>query len=106
MSNFSIGLSGLNAAQKALDIIGNNIANAATEGYHRQRIELSPAYSTYTGGILLGGGVDFEGVTRVMDGLLEQEILRQASSLEHVSQEHTTLRMVEMHSESFPAAAV
>jgi len=95
MSNFSIGMSGLDAAQRALDVIGNNIANAATEGYHRQRIELSPAYSTNIGGVFLGGGVDFEGVTRVMDGLLEQEILRQASSLEHVSQEDTTLRMVE-----------
>ena len=36
MDSFSIGLSGLDAAQKALDTIGNNIANAATEGYHRQ----------------------------------------------------------------------
>ena len=45
MDSYSIGLSGLGAAQKALDVIGNNIANAATEGYHRQRIELAPAYS-------------------------------------------------------------
>jgi len=95
MSNFSIGLSGLNVAQRALDVIGNNIANAATEGYHRQRAELRPAYCTYYGGILLGGGVDFEGVTRLMNGLLEQEILKQSSSLEHVVQEHTTLQIVE-----------
>jgi len=95
MSNFSIGLSGLNAAQRALDVIGNNIANAATEGYHRQRIELSPAYSTETDGILLGGGVDVEGITRLINGLLEQEILKQSSSLEHVTQEHTTLQIVE-----------
>ena len=46
MSDFNIGLSGLDAAQKALDVIGNNIANAATEGYHRQRIDFSPAYSS------------------------------------------------------------
>ena len=37
MSNFSIGLSGIDAAKKALDIVGNNMANAATEGYHRQQ---------------------------------------------------------------------
>ena len=30
MANFSIGLSGLDAAKRALDVIGNNIANAAT----------------------------------------------------------------------------
>ncbi|MHC4554620.1 MAG: flagellar basal body protein, partial [Planctomycetota bacterium] len=32
MAGYEIGISGLHAAQKALDIIGNNIANAATEG--------------------------------------------------------------------------
>ena len=49
-------LSGLDAAQKALDVIGNNISNAATEGYHRQRINLSPAYSSQLGSVILGGG--------------------------------------------------
>ncbi len=95
MSNYSIGISGLNAAQKALDIIGNNIANAATEGYHRQRLNLTPAYSSQSGPVLLGGGVNVTSVTRIIDGLLEQEILRQQSSLEQVSQEFATLRTVE-----------
>jgi len=95
MSNFSIGLSGLDAAQKALDVIGNNIANAATEGYHRQRIDFSPAYSSQQGTVLLGGGVDIKGITRVIDSLLEQEILRQQSALEQVSQESVALRTIE-----------
>ena len=95
MSDFNIGLSGLDAAQKALDVIGNNIANAATEGYHRQRIDFSPAYSSQHGSILIGGGVDVKGITRVIDNLLEQEILRQQSALEHVSQEFGMLRMIE-----------
>lgn len=95
MSDFSIGLSGLDAAQKALDVIGNNIANAATEGYHRQRVDLSPAYSSQYGSVFLGGGVDVKGVTRIIDNLLEQEILQQQSSLEHVSREFATLRTIE-----------
>jgi flagellar hook-associated protein 1 FlgK len=95
MSNFSIGLSGLDAAQKALDVIGNNIANAATEGYHRQRIEFSPAYSSLEGPILLGGGVDVKGITRMIDNIVEQELLRQHSALEQVSQEYGTLRTIE-----------
>jgi len=95
MSNYSIGISGLRAAQNALDVIGNNIANAATPGYHRQRIELVPAYASYTAGLLLGGGVDVGGVTRVVDNLLEQEILRQRSSSGHISQELSTMRAVE-----------
>ncbi len=95
MSNYSIGISGLDAAQKAIDIIGNNIANAATEGYHRQKIELSPAYSSQEGSILLGGGVDIASVTRIIDALLGREILRQQSSLGQVSQELTSLQTIE-----------
>ena len=80
MSNFDIGLSGLSAAQRALDVIGNNIANAATEGYHRQRIELTPAYASQNGPAMIGGGVDVAGVGRMINTLLEDEILRQQSS--------------------------
>ena len=95
MDSFSIGISGLEAAQRAFDIIGNNVANAATDGYHRQRIELRPSYSSQVGALLLGGGVDVVGVTRLIDGLLEQEILRQESLLGQVSQEFATLQTVE-----------
>ena len=95
MSDYSIAISGFSAAQKALDIIGNNIANAATEGYHRQRINLSPAYSSQRGSVMLGGGVNIESVTRIIDNLLEQEITRQRSSLEHVNTEIGTLRTIE-----------
>jgi flagellar hook-associated protein 1 FlgK len=95
MDSFSIGISGLKAAQRAFEIIGNNVANAATDGYHRQRIELRPAYTGQVGPVLVGGGVDIVGITRLIDGLLEQEILRQQSLLGQVSQEFTTLRTVE-----------
>ena len=95
MANFNIGLSGLDVAQRALDIIGNNIANAATEGYHRQRVDFSPAYSSQQGSTLFGGGVEIEGVTRMIDNLLEQEILRQQSTLVQISQEFGTLRTIE-----------
>jgi len=94
MDSFGIGISGLNAAQRAFDIIGNNIANAATDGYHRQRLNLTPAYMSQVGSIILGGGVDVAGVTRLIDGFLQKEVFRQQSSLEQVSQELGMLRMV------------
>ena len=74
MDSFGIGLSGLDAAQKAFEIIGNNIANAATDGYHRQRINLSPAFSSQVGTVLLGGGVDVASISRIIDGLLQKEM--------------------------------
>jgi flagellar hook-associated protein 1 FlgK len=95
VDSFDIGISGLSAAQKAFEVIGNNISNAATDGYHRQRLELVPAYSSQVGSVLIGGGVDVAEVTRLVDSLLEKEILRQQSSLGQISQEVDTLRTVE-----------
>ena len=95
MDSFGIGISGLNAAQRAFDIIGNNIANAATDGYHRQRLNLTPAYSSQIGSVILGGGVDIAGITRMIDGFLQKEIFQQQSSLEQVSQELAMLRTIE-----------
>ncbi len=95
MSDYAIGISGLNAAERALDVVGNNIANSATEGYHRQRIELSPSPPSRDGSVLFGTGVNVDGVTRIIDNLLEQEILRQYSSLEQVARELVTLQTVE-----------
>ncbi len=95
MPNYDIGISGLTAASKALDIIGNNIANAATPGYHRQRLDLTPAYATEKGGFVIGGGVEVGSITRMIDTFLEREILLQNSSLEQVLREYSTLRTVE-----------
>ncbi len=95
MDSFSIGISGLHAAQKGFEIIGNNVANAATEGYHRQRIDLAPAYTSQLGSLIIGGGVDVVGVTRLIDGLLDEELYRQESLLQQVSQEVATLRTIE-----------
>jgi flagellar hook-associated protein 1 FlgK len=95
MLSFGIGISGLNAAQAGLDIIGNNIANAATEGYHRQRVELAPSPCGLTPAGSVGMGVDVMGVTRLIDGLLERELVRQRSAYGQVAQELSTLSSVE-----------
>lgn len=95
MSNYSIALSGLSATQKALDIIGNNIANAATEGYHRQQVNLTPAYTSQQGTTFIGGGVNADNVARMIDTLLEIELDRQKSVLSQTSQECATLQTVE-----------
>ena len=95
MQNFSIGLSGLNAAYAAMDVIGNNIANASTEGYHRQRVELRPSDTTQTGRAAIGAGVDVAGVTRLINTLVQREIVSQTSSYGQVSQELSTLSSVE-----------
>lgn len=95
MSNYTIGLSGLNAAYTAMDTIGNNIANAATEGYHRQTVEFVPASSVQSAGVTVGGGVEVASLRRMVDDLLESEITRQQSVYGQVNQELSTLSSVE-----------
>lgn len=95
MSGFDIGMSGLKAIQQTFSTIGNNIANAATDGYHRRRVNLTPSEIGENDATSSGGGVEVAGITRMIDGLLQREILRQHSSLEQTSQELTTLRTVE-----------
>ena len=95
MAGYEIGISGIHAAQKALTIIGNNIANAATEGYHRQAINLVPATDAYSNGAMVGQGVQYAGVIRNIDTVLETEILRQESSLSEMGRRLEMLRTVE-----------
>ncbi len=95
MDSFSIGLSGLDAAQKGLDVIGNNIANAATEGYHRQRIEFSPAYATQIGELVLGGGVEVDGITRLINTFVEQQILQQQTAGGQIESQLNALTTIE-----------
>jgi flagellar hook-associated protein 1 FlgK len=73
-SIFSIGLTGLNAAQTNLATIGHNIANAATPGYHRQRVEMQNAQPQPTGGGFIGAGVDVQTVTRIYSDFLDNQV--------------------------------
>jgi flagellar hook-associated protein 1 FlgK len=75
----STGVSGLRAAQRALDVISHNIANATTPGYSRQRVELATRQPEAFGGGYIGTGVTISGITRSYDDLLATQ-LRGASS--------------------------
>lgn len=59
---FSTGLSGLNAASKDLDVIGNNVANAATVGFKQGQAQFADIYANS----LFGAGNNTVGIgTRV-----------------------------------------
>src|SRR5262245_22987748 len=82
MSLFGIlQLSGnaLNAASLGLQVTGNNIANANTPDYIRQRLVQTPQPGSRKGDLILGLGVKIEGVQQVIDKFL-QERLRSATS--------------------------
>lgn len=75
MSNFiGIGLTGLQAFQRSLTTTSHNIANVNTEGYSRQRVELTNLEGRFTGGGYLGSGVRTETVQRLFDDFLNREV--------------------------------
>ena len=86
MSSLTTALSALYAQRRGLDVTGHNIANANTDGYTRQRVDLvanagpmSPAVFSKWNGV--GQGVDVVGTTRLRDAFLD---LR--SNQEHATQ--------------------
>jgi len=68
--SFNIALSGLNAAQKDLDVTSNNIANVNTAGFKESRAEFVDVYAAS----LLASGK-----TKVGDGVLTSEVAQQFS---------------------------
>jgi len=66
---FSQGLSGLNAASQALDVVGNNIANSQTVGFKSGSIAFADVFA----GSQVGMGVQVSGVNQnFSDGVLGQ----------------------------------
>ena len=53
----NIGLRALLTSQNALDSIGHNVANANTEGYSRQNLQISNSRPQNLRGLQLGNGV-------------------------------------------------
>ncbi|MEO6362094.1 MAG: flagellar hook-associated protein FlgK [Caldimonas sp.] len=72
-SLLALGSRAMTANYAALQVTGNNIANANTAGYSRQQVELATAFSQQTGQGFFGKGVDVATVTRAHDAFLTRE---------------------------------
>lgn len=77
----NIAKSALLANRYALDVTSNNIANAHTDGYSRQRPELETSPSVQTPFGYLGSGVEMRRVIRIRDAFVDQEIRSSTNSL-------------------------
>lgn len=73
-SGLSIATSGLAAARRAVDVAGHNIANANTDGYSRQRVQLTAinggGIGIHSGAAYQGNGVAVASHERVVDQFL------------------------------------
>ncbi len=75
MSNLMyLARSGLSSAQSALNVVGNNMNNAFTEGYSRQSIVLGQAGGKTTSYGFFGYGAQVDGVQRAYDGFVNNQL--------------------------------
>lgn len=69
-----IGRSALVSSQAGIQVAGNNMANAATPGYTRQAMFLSPSRGQVFGSYSLGRGVGIDAVERQIDEALQARL--------------------------------
>lgn len=91
----SIGTSGLAAFQRGLTVTGHNIANAGTEGYSRQRVDLNTREPQFAGNAYIGKGVEVGGVNRVFDQFVENQLRTATSSSEQSSVFHDYAKRID-----------
>ncbi len=91
----------LQAAQKSLDIVGNNITNVKTPGYSRQRVDVASlqnnksnlAYNTAIA--LAGQGIETVGVAQIRDALLDNKVRKYTSDFTEVGVKVSVMSNVE-----------
>ena len=69
-----IGVSALLAQQRALATTSNNVANASTPGYSRQRVELGEGPVQQLGNGFIGSGVTVDQTQRITDDLMLEQV--------------------------------
>jgi flagellar hook-associated protein 1 len=92
---------GLSAARAAMDIAGQNVANAGTAGYTRQRVETSSVSAPANVGLAAstrpaaGQGVTVDGISRLGDLMAENAVRSTAAESGYASVRSDTLSAVE-----------
>ncbi|TFC75595.1 flagellar hook-associated protein FlgK [Cryobacterium sp. TMS1-20-1] len=104
MSTFSglnTAYSGLVAARAGLDVVGQNIANANTDGYTRQRLSTNSTSALAQTGVLAnnafspGAGVTVTGIVRLASAQLDAHVRAAANSAGYTAVRANALSVVE-----------
>ena len=72
-SLMNVSMQALQASYRQVHTVGNNIANASTEGYSRQQAIQTPSMSLRTGAGYVGTGVQISAVTRAANQFLQEK---------------------------------
>lgn len=93
---FNVAMTGLFAAQRGLQVTSNNITNASTQGYSRQK--LSQQAGMPLGGLsvgMIGTGVVTTGINRIRDSFIDNKIWTQSPMLGEYNMKVTQNSVVE-----------
>ncbi len=85
---------GLQASRMAMDVIGNNIANASTPGYSQQRLDVTSA-GYQSGGLSIGLGVNIQDVQRLHDNIIDQQIRDKQSQIGSQQEQQKVLQQLQ-----------
>ena len=92
----SIAVSGLLAEQGALDVTTNNVANANTPGYSRQRPVLVEGNPVSEGPLLFGSGVVLDSVQNVRDPILELRLNQETQQYSQLDTMVSAMQQIEV----------
>lgn len=90
-----LGKRGLYAQQAALSTTGQNIANANTVGYSRQRAEMQATKPIASQGVQLGTGVDVTKIVRLREEYLDVQFRGENKNLGYYEAKSDTLNKIE-----------
>lgn len=78
----TIGTVAANTFKKALDVTSHNVANVNTEGYSRQRAEISSNAPNIVGASFLGGGSKVDTVERISAEYIQRQLFTSQALVE------------------------
>lgn len=90
-----VGKRSLANSQTALQTVGHNIANKSTEGYSRQRVEISASAPVNDGKLQIGSGARASAITRTANPWLEKQIQREQMNMGYLDGRADSLSRVE-----------
>ena len=91
----NVGAESLYNSKQGVDTTGHNIANAQTEGYSRQRVNVKARLPFLSRNLLIGDGAYTQSITRSHDQFIENQINRTSQGAGANSSKNSALKSLE-----------
>ncbi len=91
----NIGTSGLYAAQTAINVTGDNVANANTPGYTRETAVFVPSYPQFTPEGEYGSGVNVTSIISARDNIIDRSLRENYTQQSYYEQLDTTFKQIQ-----------